>query len=288
MSRFSEKTGISTSDATNLQTGGLSGGLSSGTATDILNTLTGKSAADAATRAAELQLQGTREGIAEIKEGRLQSREDLSPFREFGAGQLEGITSLISDPNAQRDFIQNNPFFDTLADQASSRLFANKAARGKIGSGGTAESLQTSLLGLGNQLLNQNITQRMNAATLGSNAAAGQATVTQNASSGISDLITQGANAQAAGQVGAANARTNALNQLIQGGAIAISDRRLKHNVVFAGMALGLPVYWFSYLGETIRNFGHMAQDVLKVKPEAVITLPNGFYAVHYGRLYAH
>ena len=46
--------------------------------------------------------------------------------------------------------------------------------------------------------------------------------------------------------------------------------------------AAGVPVYVFSYLWDTIRHVGVMAQDVLKVAPEAVVMTPSGFYAVRY------
>lgn len=244
---------------------------------DLLDTLTGKGAADAAREAAAIQLEGTKLGIEEMKAGREQAFQALSPFREAGQGQLAGLSSLISDPNAQKNFIQNNPFFNSLADSATSRLFANQAARGKVGSGGTKEGLQTSLLNLGNQLLNQNITQRMNLATMGSNAAAGQATATQNASGGIADLIGQGANAQAAGVVGAANARTQALNNLFQMGTngaliYTLSDRRYKKDIKKVGkLDNGLNVYTFKYKGDDNIHMNVMAQEVEKKIPGAVL-----------------
>lgn len=258
-----------------------------GTLSDTIDAVTGKAGADAAEKAAALQLQGTQEGIAELKAGREQAFEALSPFREAGAGQLEGISSLVSDPAAQRDFIQNNPFFNTLANRAQRTLFQNQAAKGKLGSGGTAESLQTSLLGLGNQLLNQSITQRMNLATLGANAAAGQSTATQQASGGIADLIGQGANAQAAGVVGAANARTGAVDRAIGLGVLAASDRSVKRDVEKIGSYKEFPVYKFKYIWDDEEQIGLMAQDVEETLPEAIIEI-DGIKHIDYGVVYAH
>ena len=46
-------------------------------------------------------------------------------------------------------------------------------------------------------------------------------------------------------------------------------------------MKNGLKVYEFDYIcGE--RSRGVMAQDVPGVAPEAVVTMPNGYYAVDY------
>lgn len=246
----------------------------------------GQGAQNAAREAAQLQLEGTRLGIDELRAGREQAFEALSPFREAGAAQLGGLGDLISDPNAQRAFIEDNPFFESLANQAQSRLFANQAARGKVGSGGTAAGLQNELLTLGNDLLSQNINQRFNLATLGANAAAGQATGTLSTGRGISDLLTQGANAQAAGVVGASNAQTQSRNQLLQlGAAIYASDRRVKKDIDKVGnLDNGLPVYQFKYKGTDRLEMGVMAQDVEIVNPDAVIEI-NGIKHVDYAKV---
>lgn len=70
------------------------------------------------------------------------------------------------------------------------------------------------------------------------------------------------------------------------GAAAKASDRRLKRDIVKLGERPdGLGVYFFRYLWSPIQHIGVMAQEVLKVKPEAVLTMPNGFYAVDYGML---
>jgi hypothetical protein len=68
--------------------------------------------------------------------------------------------------------------------------------------------------------------------------------------------------------------------------AAMISDRRLKRNIVkLAEHTNGVGIYAFSYLWSEARHIGVMAQEVLKVKPEAVVSLPSGFMAVNYGML---
>lgn len=69
--------------------------------------------------------------------------------------------------------------------------------------------------------------------------------------------------------------------------ATMFSDARLKHNIVRIGeLANGLATYVFSYLGHSRREFGVMAQDVLRVSPEAVSIAPNGYMMVDYGKVY--
>ena len=90
-----------------------------------------------------------------------------------------------------------------------------------------------------------------------------------------------GWNAEIAGD----NAITSGLFGL-GGAAIMASDIRLKHNINRIGaLPSGIPTYEFSYKGSEERQTGVMAQDVIKVIPEAVVTMNNGYYAVDYGKL---
>jgi hypothetical protein len=135
---------------------------------------------------------------------------------------LVGNQQNLTDPANQMQFIKDNPFYKLLADDAQSRLLKNQAARGKVGSGGTAEALQNSLLLLGSDLINNQFNQQnmaisntMGITTLGQNAAAGQGTATMNTANNIGDLTTQQGNVNAAGQVGAANATAQGINSAI-------------------------------------------------------------------------
>jgi hypothetical protein len=66
----------------------------------------------------------------------------------------------------------------------------------------------------------------------------------------------------------------------------ADSDRRLKTDIVRVGqLRAGIPLYRFRYIGRTEVFVGVMAQDVLPVVPEAVITDASGFMRVDYRRL---
>ena len=170
---------------------------------------------DAARQASQLQSASADKAIDLTRESRDIARKDLQPFTEAGTKTLPGLTSLIEDPNAKKAFVENNPFFKAQADESQRRLFNNQAARGKVGSGGTAEALQNSLLLLGNDLVNENIGQRFNLASLGQSSAAGQANITQSAGAQGSNLLTQQGNVQASGVIGAENARVGGINSLL-------------------------------------------------------------------------
>jgi len=64
------------------------------------------------------------------------------------------------------------------------------------------------------------------------------------------------------------------------------SDRRLKEGVEVIGRAANnLQLYVFNYIWDKTRRIGHMADEVEKLFPEAVITLPSGYKAVDYGKV---
>ena len=97
----------------------------------------------------------------------------------------------------------------------------------------------------------------------------------------ISGLIEKNYQQQAAN----ANNFNSGLFSLAGSAALAISDRRLKTNIVRIGTtrALGLPIYAYDYIWGGDRQTGVMADEVAKVMPCAVVTMANGFNAVNYG-----
>ena len=63
---------------------------------------------------------------------------------------------------------------------------------------------------------------------------------------------------------------------------MAASDRRLKENIKKIGESIsGLGIYKFNYIGQATKYIGTMADEVLKIKPEAV-TVRDGYLAVYY------
>ena len=134
-------------------------------------------------------------------------RSDFQPYLDAGKVTVEGLEKLVNDPEAQRDFILDNPFFDEFANQAERRLLANQAATGRVAAGETSLELRNRLLEFGNQLLDTAITQRQNLVNTGMNASAqvGNAEIIRaNAVSGIE---------QAAGQSLAQLVQTAGINK---------------------------------------------------------------------------
>ena len=90
-------------------------------------------------------------------------------------------------------------------------------------------------------------------------------------------------------QMAAYNAKMGALGSAVGGIAgmiqpIKLSDRRLKSNIIKIGEhPLGIGIYEYDIFGQ--RDVGVMAQEVERVKPEAVVYRPDGYLMVNYGAL---
>jgi hypothetical protein len=70
------------------------------------------------------------------------------------------------------------------------------------------------------------------------------------------------------------------------GSGAAPSDIRLKRDIHPIGRAeSGLTLYRFRYLWSDVEMVGVMAQEVLKLAPEAVSVAADGYYRVDYARL---
>ena len=76
--------------------------------------------------------------------------------------------------------------------------------------------------------------------------------------------------------------------QNVVAGSVSPSDRRLKRDITALGqLADGTKLYSFKYLWSETTHVGVMAQDLLgdPDRADAVVTLPNGYLGVDYGRL---
>lgn len=65
-----------------------------------------------------------------------------------------------------------------------------------------------------------------------------------------------------------------------------MSDERLKKDIEPTGRSVdGIPIYRFRYKGYDHLFEGVMAQDVLRLRPDAVMTVDGGYKAVNYDAL---
>jgi len=275
----------------------------------VFDGLSGEAAADAANSAAKYQYAATMAGIEEQKRALEQQRTDLAPFRGLASNNRDGSPmSAFRKLALNTEDYSYRPSQDRLLQGALNRttraVMDAQAAKGKLGSGSTLTSLTEAMapiyMNREQQVFenrynanNQQFNQLQNMLGMAQNAAAGQGAATQNATNNITDLRTQGANAQAAGQIGAANAQQQGTQNLV-GLAAAIapyfmaSDERLKEDVKRVGkMDDGTPIYTYKYKdGDPRTHMGVMAQEARKKHPDAVKRDPlTNMLMVNYSRL---
>lgn len=141
------------------------------------------------------------------------------PYTQLGQNAANQIQTIQADPTG---YIKNNELYTSLANDAQSRLTAIQAAKGKLGSGETAAALQEKLLTLGTGLVNNQISNLQNQVNVGANAA-----------SNVGNSLTYQGEVQAAGTVGANNARVGGYeNQLSTLLALQNAERANKYNPI--------------------------------------------------------
>lgn len=189
--------------------------------------ITGASQADAAQEAGQLQYQATQQGIANQQAAQQQMREDLMPFTQFGTGMIGGAQQAYDQsaglfgPNAGEQ-VMNNPMFQAIQGQVQNDILSNQAVRGRLGTGETPMFMQDAALRTGFDILGSERNAALqNRASMMQALGLGQSSVAQVGQSGmasagnIANLLGQGANAQAGGIMGAANAGAQGTQNLI-------------------------------------------------------------------------
>jgi|ERR1700744_247991 len=240
-----------------------------------------------------------------------QTRSDLMPYMTGGASAFSQLQNLIglNGGNSQSMLatLQNSPGYQFALQQGQTGLDRTAAARGLLLSGGQLKDTVNYNQGMADQLYGTYYNQLMGAAGLGENAAAQTGNAATATGQGMAGSIMGGGQALAGGLAGGVNNLGGALyqysmlnqSQLGTGPGIPgyngpgpdptldesflTSDRRLKTDIRrIGGTDSGLPIYSYRFKGSRVPQMGVMAQDVEKVAPDAVITLPSGYKAVNY------
>lgn len=138
-----------------------------------------------------------------------QNQRALQPYTQLGESAVNQINTIQADPTG---YLNTNTFYQSLAKDAEQRLLANQAAKGKVGSGGTAAALQNELTLLGTGLVNQDLARLQGQANTGQVAAS-------NVGGTNASYTAAAGDANATGQVASQNAYTsgyqNQINTLL-------------------------------------------------------------------------
>ena len=105
--------------------------------------------------------QGTDRASQAISSSLQRTRQTYAPYIAAGQKAIARAEQLTNDPQAQLDYVQNNPFFSAMQETARDQLFANKAAAGRLGSGETLDQLDKNTLLLGEQLVGNAVNRNM-------------------------------------------------------------------------------------------------------------------------------
>ena len=165
----------------------------------FIRQLKGKDAAKAARRAGEEQAAGAVEASALF-----------DPFQQLGRQGLDQ-SSFLTDPQAQFDFLKSNPLFQASLDNANRQTNQMSAARGRLSAGDTMQQLSQNTLLAASPLIQQQKQSIGDLLNIGQSVAGNQA-----------NLRTGQSAALAGGMVGAANARSQGIGNILNlGGQIA-------------------------------------------------------------------
>lgn len=256
----------------------------------VFEDVSGKTAAEAAEAGVVQQTAATTEAIAEQRAAAERGQQFLAPFAQIGRDVLPQA-GFLTDPQAQFEFLQQNPLFQLSLDEAQRQTQQSAAAGGRLSAGDTLQRLAQNVLTSAQPLIGQ---QQQNIAGLldfGRGLATTQAGIETGTAQQVSPLLQDIGNIRSAGRVGAATAEAAGTQNLIQTAGLLFSDERLKENIKPKGRKNGSE--WFSWTWnklamdlfglEGISN-GVIAQNVIKTHPGSVI-MDRGYMKVNYTAL---
>ncbi len=140
-----------------------------------------------------------------------QTRNDLAPYSQGGAGAFSNLSSLLGmggTPNTSGmlSALQNYPGYQFALDQGGQALDRSAASRGQLLSGGQLKDLTAYGQGMGSQLFDKYFNQNSQLASLGENAAAQTGNAGTSAAYGAAQSQLAAGTAAASGITGATNA----------------------------------------------------------------------------------
>ena len=229
----------------------------------------------------QAQVAGVRDQINFLKGVEQRSTERLAPFVQLGLDNIEGFGSLLT-PEGQMSFLEGNPMFQAAVNNAAQNTKNLAAAGGRAGSGGVVGELFNNYLAQGESFINNQFNRMLAPVQIGQSSAAGSAANSMNIGSQIGNAYSNIGDINAASILGQQNASAALGNNLLGiGGGIAsgiltgglFSDRKYKKNIVKVGEDDNGNLYEFDYIWGGPRMKGRMADELRKIRPDAVAEL---------------
>ena len=180
----------------------------------IANVFTGGEDAKASKKAGQIQRQEAVAQGANLNQAGQTAMGLFDPLANVGARGID-LAGFLGDPQQQADSLQNNPLFQMGLTNLNENTNQTAAARRRLSSGDTLQQLTQNAMLVGQPLIDRQRQDIMGMLGIGQNAIGQQATIGQNTASNVANMLTGGAAAQAAGVVGAQNARSGAMGNTV-------------------------------------------------------------------------
>jgi hypothetical protein len=179
-----------------------------------IENITGQTAAEASIESANIQAEA---GQQAIEQQRLAGQEAQAFFDPFSGIAQQGIdqAGFLADPQAQFEFLQSNPLFKLALENANTQTEKRAAASGRLSAGDTLQDLSNNVLLASSPLIDRQRQDIGNLLNIGTGIAGSRANTALGVGSNVGNLLTDISSAQAAGQVGAANAASQGTQNLI-------------------------------------------------------------------------
>jgi hypothetical protein len=259
---------------------------------DLAGTHAAGEAKDASKAAEAAQQDALGRSIAETRRATEEGQGFLAPFGGVG---LQGVeqAGFLTDPQAQFDFLQNNPLFQMGLDNANRQTQQSAASRGRLSSGDTLQELNQNALLTASPLIQSQKQSIGDLLNFGGGIATNQANTAIGEGSQISNAFENQGNITSAGiqSRNKIQADTTANQQQLAGQIFSMfSDPALKTNIKSTGSKNGFNTYSWDWnelankVGLSGSGVGVMADEVKAIKPEAV-TIDRGFMKVNYNMI---
>lgn len=249
-----------------------------------------KESKEASLLAEEAQQDALGRSIAETQRSTAAAQGFLSPFGDVG---LQGVeqANFLTDPNAQFDFLQNNPLFKLGLDNANTQTNKLAASQGRLSAGDTLQQLNDNALLAASPLIQSQKNSIGDLLNFGGGIATNQANTEIGQGSQISNAFENQGNVAASGLAGRNQiSQDTRANQQQTAATIAsfFSDPALKANIkqiADSNEVFNMYTWDWNDKGNSLGLYGTstgvMADEVLEVMPEA-ITIDRGFMKVDY------
>lgn len=184
---------------------------------DTFDAITGRGQERAAEQSTAQQVAAGQQAIGTVEGAAERAQGFLDPFSAVGQQGLEQA-GFLGDPNAQFDFLQNNPLFQLALQNANQQTQGGAASLGRVNAGDTLQQLSNNVLLSASPLIDRQRQDILAQLGIGTGIAGQQAGIEQGLGANVANLQTGIGATQAAGTIGAQNARAGGLFGQLGGG----------------------------------------------------------------------